>query len=108
MPVTYKRLIDGTLLTATAAPYYAAPADTTGVIKKLTFCNVSGADADLTVYMGAADDPHMLIDARTIAAGETFDCYEALLHVIESGDTIQAFASVADAVNIICSGCEVT
>ena len=107
MPVIYKRLIDGSMLTTAAVAYYTAPGETTGVIKQLTFCNTGDDVAAVTAFVGTAGNAHKLLDGHSIAGHETLICYEALLHVVEAGGSIQAFADVAGVVNIIASGCEV-
>jgi hypothetical protein len=110
MTFKYVRFNEGALLTGSAAIYYTVPTGWQAVIKKLTFCNVSGDDASLTVHLvasgGAVGPANILIDARQIAPGETFECFAATPHTLASGDTIRAFASAANAINIIASGME--
>ena len=110
MTIKYARLIEGSLLTGSIATYYTAPEMTKTVIKKLTFCNNTSDNASLTVHLVKAGDTagnkNLLIDARQLASDETFDCFAALLHVLEPGDTIQAKSTVANAINIMASGIE--
>lgn len=107
MAVVYKRLIDGSMLTVDQEVYYTAPPGVTGVIKQMTFCNSSDDAVNLTVFLGPAGAQHLIVDSRSIEAHATFICYEALLHVLPPGGTIEALASVPDAINVIASGCEV-
>jgi hypothetical protein len=113
MTVKYVRFIEGALLTGTVASYYTAPTAPAAkaVIKKLTFCNNSSDKASLTVYLVAAGDTpgtkNLLVESYVLAANATFDCFAALLHVLEPGDMIQALSSVDAAINIMASGMEI-
>lgn len=109
--LTPKRLIEGAQLTLAAATYYTAPANGKALLKKLTLTNTSAAAVTVTLHLvaagGAAGVQNMLLKARSIAAGATYDCTEAVNHILEAGGTIQALASAATAVTIMASGCEI-
>jgi hypothetical protein len=109
--LTPKRLIEGAQLTVAAAVYYTAPANGKALLKKLTLTNTSAAAVTVTLYLvvaaGAAAAGNMLVQARSIAAGATYDCTEVVNHILEAGGTIQALASAATAVTIMASGAEI-
>src|SRR5690242_6172848 len=110
MTTTFSRLIEGSLLTTSAVAYYTAPAGTSTVLKKVTFTNTSGDTATITVYLvrsgGSTGAQCRLIDTRTLSSQETYDCIEAIWHILAPGDSLQAQASAGGAVNIIASGVE--
>jgi hypothetical protein len=111
MTVKYVRFIEGAILTTTIATYYTAPAGTKAVIKKLTFCNNNSDPVSIAVFLvpagGSVDPKNLLVVQQPLAPAETFDCFAALLHVLEPGDSLQAIASVENAINIMASGIEI-
>lgn len=91
-------------LTTAAATYYTAPANTKVVLKKLTFTNTDTVARTVTVYLvpsaGTAGVTNILVSARAIAAGDTYDCQEALGQTLRIGGFIQALSDVASKVTI--------
>lgn len=89
-----RRLIEGSQLTGSAATYYTAPANTKVRLRKVTLCNTTGGAVLVTVYLipsgGSATAANTLWSAKSMASGETRECYEASGHVLEAGDFIQA------------------
>lgn len=110
--LTAKKLFNPALLTASAATYYTSPANTRTLVKKLTFTNTDTVARTVTVYVipsgGSASATNTLISARALAAGETYECFEAEGHVLSTGDFIQALASTTSVVSIQGSGVEMT
>lgn len=112
--ITPKKLFAPAQLTGAAATYYTVPANTRCIVKKLTFTNpVSSAAArQVTVYLvpngGSANDADTLVSQKVVAIGQTWECFECENHILESGDTLQAFADAATDVTIMGSGLEVT
>lgn len=108
--LTPKRLVEGSQLTGSAVTYYTAPAKTKTILKKLTLTNTSAGAVTATVYLipsgGTAGDANTLKKAVSIAAGATYDCAEAVNHVLEPGDFLQALASAGTAVTLMASGVE--
>jgi len=92
--VSPTRLIEGVQLTGSAATYYTAPVLATVRIGKLTFCNSTGGAVAVTLYLvpfaGTAGATNILWSAKTVAAGQTLECYEAEGHVLAPGDFISA------------------
>ncbi len=112
MATTSKKIIPGSQLGISASVYYTAPANTKCIVKKLTCTNVT-ADARLvTIYLvpagGSGDDTNTISKTKTLAPYETWECFEAEGHVVESAGSIQALCDAATAVNIQGSGIELT
>jgi hypothetical protein len=94
-------------LTGSAAAYYtspATPAPVRSIIKKLVFANNSVNAETVTVYLvpngGSAGVTNIVWVAKTLAAGETKECFEAENQVLLPGDTLQALASTAAKVTL--------
>lgn len=112
MAATPKRLFTPAQLTGSNATYYTAPENTRTVIKKLTLTNSSGGPIDISIYLVPASIPagvaNILLSALAVATNTCREVTEAEGHVLNPGDSIQAFASGAAAVDIMCSGVEIT
>jgi hypothetical protein len=112
MATTVKRLVNGSQLTASAATYYTAGANTKAVIKAASLVNTTAGAVTATVYLissgGTAGATNTLISAKSIAAGETYNCPELVNHVLEAAGFIQALAGSATAITLVVSGVEVT
>lgn len=110
--VLAKMIIEGQAIAALATTYYTSPANVRTLIKKLTLTNPTTAAVNVTIYLipkaGTAGTANMLIDARTIAAHETKEIFEAENHMLESEAFLQAVASTAAAVTIRATGIEMT
>ena len=110
--ITYQKLIAGSQLTATAATYYTAPANTKARIDNMTLTNTTANAVTATVHVisaGATETAlNMIISARTLAAGETYNCPEAVGKVMLATGTIRAFAGSATSISIQADGIEIT
>lgn len=102
MAVTPKKIIQGTLLpnAAAASPgLYACPANTKCLLKKLTFTNNDASARTVTVHLvasgGSASTSNILTKTVSIAAGATYEAFEAEGHILGPGDFITAFADTA-------------
>ena len=106
-----KQIIAGTQLTASAASYYTVPANTITTISAMTLCNSTGTARTATVHLvpsgGSASAANMILSARTIAAGESYNVSAAIGQSIPAGSIIQALADSATAVTITASGYEI-
>ena len=111
MAITNKALAEGVQLTNAAATYYTAPALTTTILKKLTVTNSTAGAVSLTVYLvpsaGTAGVTNIVTSAKSIAAGAVYEAYEAENHVLNPGDTLQAFASAGASLTLRASGIEI-
>lgn len=111
MSITANNIIPSAQLSASAATYYTAPANTRTIIKKLTFTNTTGTARAVTVYLvpsgGTASDSNTITSTQSVPAHSTWECYEAEGHVLETGGFIQALADSATSVTVRGSGLEV-
>ena len=76
------RLVGGSQLTATAAVYYTAPANTITTISACTLTNSTAGAVTATLHLvPAGDSPtpaNMILSARVIAAGESYNVGSAI------------------------------
>lgn len=111
MAVTPKTLVSSQQLTNANATYYTA-SNVKTIIDKMTVVNTTGGAVTVTVDLvnsgGSAGVSQRVISARSIAAGETYTCPEAVGHTLNNGDSIQAVASANTSLSFRVSGREVT
>jgi len=111
MSVTAKNIIPAQQLTDSLATYYTVPVNTRTIIKKLTFMNDDTVARTVTLHLiasgGSATAGNKLLDAVSVAAGDTFEATEAEGHVMEASGFLQASADAASQVSIRASGVEV-
>jgi hypothetical protein len=109
MPVTLQALIPAKEAETVQTTQYTA-LSRAATIDKFTVTNTSAVPASLSVNLvtsgDAVGDDNLILDARAIAAGETYTCPELVGHVIEDGGFISTLASAAG-LTIRCSGREV-
>lgn len=109
---TPKAFVDGTNLTAVAATYYTAGSGVRAIIKKATFVNDHTSAVTVTINIvpsgGAADYKNRITKTKSIAAGETWVCYEIEGHIINASGFISMLASVTEKIGCRISGYEVT
>lgn len=112
MTVTAKRLFSPAQITSTAVSYYAAPANTRTIIRKMVFTNTDTISHTVTVYIVPYGqiplDSNTLIVSKTIIGGKAWECFEAEGLVLSPGDSIQALASANMAITFMASGVEIT
>lgn len=84
----------------------------TGMVQNMTLTNQSAAAVLVSVHVvtsgGSAGASNVIIDDRSIQAGETYLCAEMAGKVLAPGDFIAAVAGSASAVVINASGVEFT
>lgn len=101
--VTTKTITPAQLTTAPVA-YLTVPANSSAVIKKLTFTNSTGAAQTVTVYLvpalGAPAATNILIDARVVAAHDTYDCFEAQGQTLQTAGTLQIKSDINSAITV--------
>lgn len=82
------------------------------IIDKFTVTNTTAApvafSANLVASGGAAADSNLIIDAKSIAAGECYTCPELVGQTLEPGDFISTLAGAAASLTISASGREIT
>lgn len=110
--ITSKSIVNGVSLTNSAVTYYIVPASTRTVIKKATFVNDNTIPVTVTINLvpsgGSAAYGNALIKVKSLAAGETWTCYEIENHVLEAAGFISMLASVTAKIGCRISGYEVT
>lgn len=111
MAITGRRMVAGTQLGTSAATAYTAT-NVKAQIQAFTLTNTTGGAVTATVHLvpsgGTASASNMILSAKSIAAGETYKCIEAIGQWLEAGGTIQALASAATSISLVASGIEVT
>lgn len=112
MTVRASRLVQGAQLTNVVATYYTAPTGTTAVIKRAVFSNTTASPQTITVNVvtsgGTASAANQIINARTIAPGETYVSPELAGMVISPAETVQAVSSAGAAITFMASGILIT
>jgi hypothetical protein len=107
--VLQAQLLAPTVLTAAAVAVYTAPALTTVKIGRAVFSNTDTSPHTITVNIGTtATAANQIINARTLAAGETYVSPELAGLVIPAGQQMWALASTATIVNMTMSGITIT
>ena len=102
------RLIDGGQLTGAASIYYTSPPNTITTIAACTLTNTTAGAITATMHLvpfgGAASAANMILSARTIAAGESFNVGSAIGQSMAAGGMIQALAGTAASITLVASG----
>jgi hypothetical protein len=110
MTVTVKNIIPPKEAEATQTTQYTAVNCRT-IIDKFTATNTSAGNESLSVNLvtsgGTAGDDNLIVDARMMAAGETYAFPELVGQVLDSGSFISTIASAANALTIRGSGREI-
>ena len=105
-----KRLVDGSQLTAAAATYYTVPTNTLTTISACTLTNTTAGAVTATVHLvpsgGSATASNMILSARTLAAGESFNVGSAIGQTLAAGGTLQALAGAVTSISLVASGYE--
>ena len=82
------------------------------IIDKFTVTNTTGAPvtfaANLVANAGAASASNLIIDDKSIAAGECYTCPELVGQTLEAGGFISTLAGAATSLTISASGREIT
>lgn len=111
MTVTVKNIIPRKQAESVQTGQYFASGCKT-IIDKFTVTNTSSANAQLSVNLiaalGVAGNSNLILDARTIAPGDTYSCPELVGQTLEPSGTISTLASAANALTISASGREIT
>jgi hypothetical protein len=111
MTVTAKNLVEGRSVPDVDTNVYAAPANTTTIIDKITSANYDTASRVITIGIVAAGNSVSdiyYIAKRTLAAKETYIWPEVVGQILNPGDYVTAIASQADTINLRISGREIT
>ena len=104
MTVTVKVLIPAKQAENSQTTQYTAINCKT-IIDKFTVTNTNASNVTIG---GAAGASNLVIDTRSIAPDETYNCPELVGHALESGGFISTIASAATSLTIRASGREIT
>jgi hypothetical protein len=111
MAVTPKVLIPAKQAENAQTTQYTAN-NVKAIIDKFTVTNTSAGNETISVNLvnfgGSAAASNLVIDARTIAPGETYTCPELVGQALEPGQFVSTIASAATSLTIRCSGREIT
>lgn len=103
-----KRLVDGQQLTASAATYYTAPANSLATISAASVTNTTATPQTVTVYLvpaaGTAGVGNVVCSGRIVASGETFNVSGCIGQTLAAGGMIQALSDAATALTLVASG----
>ena len=114
MTISPKNLFGPSVVSTAAAAVYTVPANTTAVISRITATNVSGAGAQLSLWIvrsgGSRSNGTLLLGAsaagQVLSAGasEPYIVNAAAGLVLVAGDAIHAQSDTASAINLVGSG----
>lgn len=106
-----QNIIDGVTLGTVLTPIYTVTNNLLRTkIDAINFTNYSSSNALLTVQIlssgSSAGNDKLMIDAKEIRAGESYQAPEIIGQGIKEGGTLQAFSSVTDSINCTATGTE--
>lgn len=111
MTVTASVLIPAKTAENSQTTQYTSAGLTT-IIDKFTATNYTASPATLSVNIvtvsGSASDDNLIVDTKTLQAGETYTFPEVVGQILRPGDFISTIAGTASAVNIRASGRQIT
>lgn len=111
MAVAAKVLISARTALAAQTTQYSAN-NVTAIIDKFTATNYSAAAATLSVNLVTAGDTpgnqNLIIKSKTLLPSETYTFPELVGQILSPSGYISTIAGTASAINIRCSGREVT
>lgn len=112
MTITNIELVEGTLLTTSAATYGTHVGNTKTVIRRATFCNTTANARLVTIYKipngGTAVASTTFVKDKVLGPNETWSCVDLEGHVLEANGFIQALCDAGSAVAITVSAYTVT
>lgn len=111
MTVTVKNIIPRKQAEAVQTGQYIAVGAKT-IIDKFTVTNTSAVNAQFSCNLiasgGSAGNLNLVLDAKTIAPGETYACPELVGQTLEPSGVISTLTSAAASLTISASGREIT
>jgi hypothetical protein len=111
MTVTVKVLIPAKTAESSQTTQYTATNVTT-IIDKFTATNYSATAATISVNLvtaaGSASNNNLIVQTKTLQAGETYTFPEIVGQTLSPGGFISTIAGTASAINIRSNGREVT
>lgn len=111
MAVNVRVLIPAKIAESSQTTQYSA-SGVSAIIDKFTATNYSGSAATLSVNLVTSFDnagnQNLIVKAKTLLPSETYTFPELVGHVIASGGSISTIAGTGSAINIRCSGREIS
>lgn len=105
-----KQICAGVQLAAAAGILYTVPANTITTISAATLTNSTTIARTATIHLvpsgGAPGPANMILAARTISPGESYNVAQAIGQTIHAGATMQALSDLAAAVTLVASAYE--
>lgn len=112
MAVTPAVLIGAKYAEDSQTTQYTAGNGVKVLIDKFTVTNISGSAATISINLVTSGDTagndNLILDAKSLAADETYTCPEIVGHVLAAGDFISTIAGTASAITMRASGRLVT
>lgn len=111
MAVSSRVLIQAKTAESTQTTQYTAT-NVTAIIDKFTATNYSSSAATLSVNLvpiaGSAGNNNLIVKTKTLLPSETYTFPEIVGHVISPNGFISTIAGTGSAINIRCSGREIS
>lgn len=112
MSITLNVLVSPQLVLNSTQTYYTSTNIRTR-IDKVTVTNTTGSADTITLYLvvqdGTAGASNTITSAKSIAAGETWNCPDLIGQILQSGGTIQAKAGTSStALTFSVAGAQIT
>ena len=112
MTISILNLVPSSQVTNVQTTLYEVAALTTAVIDKATVTNTTALNATFSVNLvpsgGTAGDANLIIDTRTIGAGDTYECPELIGQVLDAEGAISTISGTTLALTLKISGREIT
>ncbi len=108
MSTRWKKMIDDLYLPGTSAAHYTVATGLQAAVTSIILCNTDSSPVTVTIYImksGGTEAKGTILSAYSMAVGET-KTLPLGGEVMDVGDAIKGFASVADKVTIRASGYE--
>ncbi len=111
MAVSVKVLIPAKIAEASQTTQYTAT-NVSAIVDKFTATNYSASAATISInfvtQFDSAGNQNLIIKAKTLLPSETYTFPELIGQIIASGGYISTLAGTGSAINIRCSGREVS
>ena len=105
-----KQIVPAIQLTNAVVSYYSVPANTITTISAMSLINTTAGAVTATVHLvasaGSPSAANMILSARTIAAGESYNVSSAIGQSLPAGAMIQALSGANTSITFVASGYE--
>lgn len=111
MFMNQKAVVQDVLLDDSPGVLYQAPANTRARFTSVTLCNTDSVARAVSIHLvkagGGPGPENQVVKAYSMAAGESWTCPH-LNHVLNAGDSLQAFADAPGVVSVYASVTEMS